>query len=257
MEPRFPAAIFDLDGVVTRTARLHAAAWKRLFDEYLRARSERTGEPFVPFDAHGDYLSYVDGKPRYEGVKDFLEARGITLPFGDESDGPEKETICGLGNGKNGYFEELLDRDGVEVFDSTVRLIRSLREHGVRVGMVTSSKHGRDIIRRAGIQDLFDVTIDGNDAAARRLAGKPRPDLFVETARLLGFAPSCTMVFEDAVSGVQAGRAGAFGRVIGVDRGQNRLALEAAGADCVVSDLSELTVDALKKGELPLKQSVS
>jgi trehalose 6-phosphate phosphatase len=244
-ESRFDAAIFDLDGVVTRTARLHAAAWKRLFDEFLSQRSKKSGEPFVPFDVKADYLATVDGKPRYEGVRGFLESRGIDLPLGSKNDGPDRETIYGLGNRKDGYFAERLDRDGVEVFDTTIKMIQALRGLGIRVGMVTSSKHGREIVRRAGLQEIFDVEFDGNDGERLRLDGKPNPDTFLETARMLGVEPERVVVFEDAVSGVQAGRRGGFGLVVGVDRGGNRAALESAEADFVVSDLSELTVERL------------
>jgi trehalose-phosphatase len=243
----FEAAIFDLDGVVTRTARIHAAAWKRLFDEYLKERSQIHGEAFVPFDERKDYLAYVDGKPRYEGVRSFLESRAIRLPFGDRHDGPSAPTACGLGNRKDRYFAELLARDGVEVFDSTLALLRSLRTNGVRNGMVTSSRHGREIVRRADLGSLFDVLFDGNDLESRNLKGKPHPDAFIETTRQLGASPERTIIFEDAVSGIEAGRRGRFGLVIGVDRGDNRAALESGGADFVVADLSELTVENLMR----------
>jgi trehalose 6-phosphate phosphatase len=238
-------AIFDMDGVVTKTARLHARAWKRLFDDYLEKRARRRGQPFRPFDREADYLTYVDGKPRYEGVRSFLESRGIDIPFGDVSDGPEVETACGLGNKKDGYFEETMRSDGVEVFDSTVALVRDLRARGVGVAVVTSSKHGSQVLRLVGLEGLFDVTLDGVAAEELGLRGKPDPDIFVAAAERLGADPARTVVVEDAVSGVQAGRAGGFGFVIGVDRGGNRGALEEGGADVVVSDLAEVTPEAL------------
>jgi trehalose 6-phosphate phosphatase len=239
------AAIFDMDGVVTKTARLHSRAWKRLFDDYLKARAERLGEPFQPFDREADYLAYVDGKPRYEGVRSFLQSRGIDIPFGDVSDGPERETACGLGNKKDGYFEEILHTDGVEVFESTVALIRQMRARDMGVAIVTSSKHGAEVLRLVGLEGLFEVALDGHDTETRGLRGKPDPDIFLAAADGLGARPSHTVVVEDAVSGVQAGRAGGFGLVVGVDRGGNRRALAENGADLVVSDLDELTIDGL------------
>jgi trehalose 6-phosphate phosphatase len=241
----FEAAIFDMDGVVTKTARVHARAWKRLFDDYLEARASRRGEVFRPFDREADYLAFVDGKPRYEGVRSFLASRGIEIPPGKASDGPDAETVCGLGNKKDGYFEEAMHRDGVEVFDSTVGLVRELRRRGVRVAVVTSSKHGAEVLRRVALEDLFDVAMDGTVTEQLGLRGKPDPDVFLAAAEQLGSPPARTMVVEDAVSGVQAGRAGGFGLVVGVDRGGNRAALEAGGADMVVTDLAEVTAETL------------
>ena len=225
----FRAAIFDLDGVVTRTARLHAAAWKALFDGFLRNRAG--GGDFEPFDAQSDYLAYVDGKPRVEGILSFLGARGIAL---------SPPQIEALAAGKDALFRRRLDEQGVETFPSTVSLIQALGARGVRSGMVTSSRHGREILDKAGVAQLFDACLDGNDLGARGLRGKPEPDMFLACAQALGAPPAQAIVFEDAVAGVQAGQRGNFGLVVGVDRGGNRAALERAGADLVVRDLGEL-----------------
>ncbi len=239
------AVIFDLDGVVTRTARVHAGAWKQLFDEYLRERSERLGEPFRPFDVRQDYLRYVDGKPRYEGVRSFLASRSIEIPFGEARDGPERDTACGLGNRKDRYFETHLEREGVEVFPTTRALIEQLRRRGLRTAMVTSSKHGGEIVELAQLGPLFDAQVDGNVAEQLGLPGKPAPDVFVRAAEMVGTIPARAVVVEDAVSGVEAGRRGGFALVLGVDRGGRPEALRAGGADVVVEDLGELGVDEL------------
>lgn len=235
----FDAAIFDLDGVVTRTARVHAAAWKRLFDAYLRQRAERTGEVFRPF-LDSDYQLYVDGKPRSQGVVSFLESRGITLPLGTPTDPPDRETISGLGNRKNQFLQESLEQNGVEVFDSTVALIRTLRGYGVRTALVSSSRNARAILASADLTTLFDVCVDGTDSARLELNGKPQPDIFLAAAEALGVQRERAAVFEDAISGVQAGRAGGFGLVVGVDRADQAGALREAGADLVVADLAAL-----------------
>jgi trehalose 6-phosphate phosphatase len=236
----FDALLFDLDGVVTRTAAVHAAAWKRLFDEYLRRRADRTGESFRPFDVDTDYLTFVDGKPRYDGVRSFLESRGVALPEGTPEDEPGEETVCGLGNRKNMYFREQLRAGGAEVFDTTVHLIRAAREHGLKTAVVSSSKNCAEVLDAAGLADLFDTRVDGVELERLGLPGKPAPDMFLEAARRLGAEPGRAVVFEDAVSGVQAGRAGAFGLVVGVDRSGQADALREAGADIVISDLGEL-----------------
>lgn len=241
---RLEAVIFDMDGVVTRTTTLHVRAWNRLFDEYLEVRRGR-GERHSPFDPVRDYLDWVDGKPRYDGVQSFLQARGIEVPYGKREDDGDAETACGLGNRKDQYFEELLIAEGVAVFESTVQRIAELRALGARTALGTSSRHGGRIMQMAGITDQFDVIADGNTIRERALKGKPSPDLFLEAARELGVSPPGAAVVEDAVAGVEAGRRGGFARVIGVNRGDNHEALERAGADVVVEDLAELSAEDL------------
>ncbi len=239
----YDAVIFDLDGVITDTASTHSTAWKALFDEYLQARAIKTGEPFVPFDGETDYRQWVDGKPRYEGVRSFLESRGITLPYGDPEDGPEMETVCGLGNKKNPMFLARLEQDGVQVYDSSVKLVRDLLANGVRAAIVSSSKNCAAILQAAGITDLFETKVDGVDAARMGLTGKPQPDTFLEAAREMGLDPARCVIVEDAISGVQAGRAGGFGCVLGIDRIGDPDALKDNGADVVVSDLVEVVCE--------------
>ncbi len=236
----FDAVIFDLDGVVTRTASVHAEAWKRIFDDYLRRRAENNDDPFVPFEIETDYPRYVDGKPRYDGVRDFLASRGITLPEGEPDDPPDRETVCGLGNLKNRLYNQLLESGGVEVFEDTVGQIRAWRKKGFKTAIVSSSKNCAVVLRTAGLTDLFDVRVDGLEAARMGLEGKPAPDIFTEAAKRLGVDPARAVVFEDAVAGVAAGRAGGFGWVVGVDRVGAREALLRNGADVVVSDLRQL-----------------
>jgi trehalose-phosphatase len=239
------AAVFDLDGVVTFTARLHAAAWKDLFDAYLRERSERTGEPLRPFTDE-DYRTFVDGRPRYDGVRTFLASRGIELPEGEPSDPPEAETIAGLGNRKNELFRARLEREGADVDAEAVRLLRELREAGVPVGVATSSRNGPLVLEKAGLADLFDARVDGVISAELGLPGKPAPDIFLECLRRLGRTePDATMMAEDATAGVEAGRAGGFGLVLGVDRTGHGLALREHGAHWVISDFGQVTVERL------------
>lgn len=240
---KFDAVLFDLDGVITKTAKTHAAAWKALFDEYLKERATRNGEPFRPFDAEKDYLPYVDGKPRYEGVKSFLESRGVHLPFGTPQDSPDQETCCGLGNRKNRLLVEQLRKHQVEVFGSSVELIRELQAKGFLTAVVSSSKNCAEVLKSAGIPDLFGTRVDGNDAERLGLEGKPAPGTFLEAARQLGADPARAIVVEDAIVGVQAGRRGKFGGVIGVDRTGQAEALQANGADVVVSDLAEVACE--------------
>ena len=234
------AVIFDLDGVVTRTAEVHAEAWKRLFDEYLSARASQGDEAFQPFDRRSDYLRFVDGKPRYEGVASFLDSRGIELPPGSPGDPEERETVCGLGNRKNRYFLQALRQTGAHPYATTLELIATLRERGRGIAIVSSSRNCVAVLEAAGIRELFDVKVDGLDADELGLAGKPDPALFLEAARRLGVEPADAAVVEDAISGVEAGRRGRFGLVIGVDRAAQREALAAAGADLVVGDLAEV-----------------
>jgi trehalose-phosphatase len=238
----FEATVFDLDGVVTRTASVHAAAWKQLFDAYLEQVSAGSGEPFRPFDVEEDYRRYVDGKPRYEGVKSFLESRGIRLPYGDPEDSPEQETVCGLGNRKNALFHERLAKDRVEVFESSVKLILTLRERGLKTALVSSSKNARAVLEAGGLTNLFDAIVDGVESARLGLKGKPAPDIFLRAAELLGVAPEHALAVEDAIAGVEAARAGGFGLVIGVDRTGEGVALRAHGAHLVVRDLGDLHV---------------
>jgi alpha,alpha-trehalase len=239
----YEAVIFDLDGVITKTAKVHAAAWKRLFDDFLEAkRREDDSDRYAPFDIQRDYRRYVDGKPRYDGIKSFLDSRDIRLPFGNPDDEPGKETVCGLGNRKNEIFHGLLEEKGVEVFPSTLELIRSLRSNQIQTGIVSSSKNCGAVLKVTGITNLFDVKVDGNDAEDLKLEGKPAPDIFLEAAKQLGVSAERAVVVEDAESGVQAGRQGGFGLVIGVDRDDNRKSLLRNGADCVVKDLSEISV---------------
>lgn len=232
--------LFDMDGVVTDTARLHGESWKQMFDAYLSGRAAREGAAFVPFDLQGDYHTYVDGKPRYEGVDSFLRSRGIALPFGTPEDAVDAETVCGLGNRKNVLINDFIRTQGADVFAGTVDLIKALRARGKKVAIVTSSKNCDPILSAARLTDLFDVKVDGVYAAAHGIAGKPRPDTYLEAARLLGAAPDRAVVVEDALSGVQAGRAGGFGKVIGVARHGNAAALLENGADLAVADLGEL-----------------
>lgn len=238
----FDASIFDLDGVITRTARVHATTWKRLFDDYLRKRSQRTGQPFREF-TDADYRAHVDGLPRYDGVATFLASRAIDLPRGNPSDPPERETVCGLGNRKNALFQEVLRTQGVEVFDTSIALLRRMRAEGVKIGLVSSSRNARAVLDTAKLTELFDVIVDGNDAARLGLKGKPDPDIFLAAAERLGVPPAEVMMVEDAQSGVAAGRAGGFAMVVGVDREGQRDALLRAGADLVVADLAELPIE--------------
>jgi alpha,alpha-trehalase len=221
----YNAVIFDLDGVITKTADVHARAWKRTFDEYLKGRPDLDEEAARPFE-----------------IGSFLESRGIDLPYGDPSDPPGVETICGIGNMKNDLFRKVLSEDGVEVYGSTIALIEALRDIGIKTAVVSSSKNCPQVLETAGIAHLFDVKVDGGDSSRLGLKGKPDPDIFVEAARELGVKVKRCVVVEDAVSGVQAGRAGDFGCVVGVDRTGHPAALKEAGADVVVSDLAEVRV---------------
>jgi alpha,alpha-trehalase len=237
------AVIFDMDGVVTETATVHAAAWKKLFDAYLEEQAEKSGEEFVPFEEGSDYERYVDGKNRYDGVRSFLEARGMSLPEGTPDDPPENDTICGLGNRKDGYFREWVQEKGVRAYESTVDLIKDLKERGVRIAIVTASRNADMILEAAGVTDLFEEKVDGRLAAERGLAGKPDPATYVEAAKMLAVDPADAAVVEDALSGVESGARGGFGLVVGVARGDQADALRDAGADVVVADLGELALD--------------
>jgi trehalose 6-phosphate phosphatase len=237
---RIDALLVDLDGVVTRTAVVHARAWKRLFDAFL-ARQEGD-QP--PFDEVGEYRAHVDGKPRYDGVRDFLAARGITLPEGDPGDAPGWDTVCALGNMKDGYFHEALQADGVELFEATVARLREAKANGVRLAAVSASRNAAAVLAKGGLADLFDCRVDGVVLARLGLPGKPAPDMFLHAAEELGVAPARAGVIEDAVAGVQAGHAGGFALVIGIGDNTRAPALSAAGADIVVPDLGGLDLDA-------------
>ncbi len=237
---RYDAAIFDMDGVVTRTADVHAAAWKRLFDEVLARQAH--GGAFQPFDTVADYRRYVDGKSRYDGVRDFLASRGVDLPAGSPDDPPERETVCGLGNRKDEFFLAQLREHGTSAFPSTVDLVEKLRGRGLRVAVISASRNAREVLEAAGVKDLFETRVDGIIAADLGLPGKPHPAVFLEAARRLETEPARAIVVEDATAGVEAGRRGGFGLVIGVDRAGQAEALRRNGADVVVGDLAQVDV---------------
>jgi len=236
----FDAVVFDMDGVITRTAAVHSQAWKRMFDEYLQARAQQLAGPFHEFTHEGDYLRFVDGRPRYKGVETFLQSRGINLPFGTPEDKPGKETVCGLGNRKNELFNRIVACEGVGIYESSINLIRELLALGVRVGLATSSKNSALVLGKAGIESLFETKVDGIVSARLGLKGKPEPDIFTTASDNLGVVYARAVVVEDAVSGVQAGAKGKFGLVIGVARENNTAELRHNGADVVVTDLAEL-----------------
>jgi len=244
--PRLDAVLFDMDGVVTDTAEAHAAAWKRLFDDYLSERASREGHALVPFDAEQDYRRFVDGMPRYDGVRSFLASRGIALPEGKPGDPPDRETVCGLGNRKDGFFREWLEQHRVRTFPGTMALIDGLQRSGVRTGIFSASRNASDVLRRAGVLDRFEARFDGTDLAQLGLLGKPDPAMLLALAERLGIAPERAAIIEDAVAGVQAGARGGFGFVVGVDRGGNGEALASNGADLVVGDAGELDLDAAR-----------
>jgi beta-phosphoglucomutase family hydrolase len=240
LPPGVSACLFDLDGVLTQTARVHAAAWKQMFDDYLRSHAERTGDKFVPFDAVRDYDEYVDGKPRYDGVRSLLASREIQLPEGDPDDTPGAQTIHGLGSRKNEIVLRLIREQGVQPYDGSVRYVKAVLGAGLRRAVVSSSENCRDVLLAAGIADLFEEVIDGVVAEREHLNGKPAPDTYLAGARALAVEPARAAVFEDALAGVEAGRVGGFGCVVGVDRVGQAQALRTHGADVVVGDLAEL-----------------
>jgi beta-phosphoglucomutase family hydrolase len=237
---RIRACLFDLDGVLTDTASVHRKAWKAMFDAFLRARAERTGEQFVPFDIGADYQTYVDGKKREDGVRSFLDSRAITVPQGDTDDDPSAETVHGLGNKKNALFRETLRGEGVDVFDGSRRYLEAVTAAGFAVAVVSSSANTREVLEVTGLADYVAVRVDGVTMREEGIEGKPAPDSFLRAAQLLDVPPDRSAVFEDAIAGVAAGRDGHFGVVIGVDRGGQAEALRRNGADVVVTDLSEL-----------------
>lgn len=250
------AFILDMDGVVTNTARVHAAAWKRAFDELLQERS-RSGESYAPFDESSDYLRFVDGKPRYEGAASFLASRGISLPYGEPDDPPDRQTVHGIGNRKNEYFVEYLVRYGAEPYPTTVSFVKDMRSRGYRMALFTASKNADKVLESSGLRDLFEVVVDGNDARELGLKGKPSPDIILEAARRLGVSADRAVVIEDALAGVEAGSAGGFATVIGVDRGDQANELRAHGADIVVRDLSELVVEGERRAEVWLPSAMA
>jgi beta-phosphoglucomutase family hydrolase len=236
----YEAVLFDLDGVLTETSTLHAAAWKEMFDAFLQTWASDHGQEFVPFDTEQDYRRYVDGKPRYDGVRNFLESRDIHLPDGTPDDPATALTVCGLGNRKNDLVQSIMHTRGVDAYPGSIRLLKHIREIGLKTAVVSSSKNCKAVIEVAGIADDFDVRVDGWDVEEGGISGKPAPDTFLAAAEKLGVAPAKGVVFEDALAGVQAGHAGHFGLVIGVDRLDQADELRAHGADVVVEDLAEL-----------------
>jgi beta-phosphoglucomutase family hydrolase len=234
------ACLFDLDGVLTQTAQVHAAAWKQMFDDYLCRRAQHYGEKFVPFDEVRDYDEYVDGKPRYDGVRSFLASRGIELPQGTPDDPPDAETIDGLGNRKNEIVLKMIHEDGVQPYEGSVRYVKAVRDAGLRRAVVSSSTNARDVLTAAGILDMFEQIIDGHTAEREHLNGKPAPDTYLAGAKAVGVTPDQATVYEDALAGVESGRRGNFGFVVGVDRVGQADALKSHGADVVVQDLSQL-----------------
>lgn len=232
--------LFDLDGVLTQTAKVHAEAWKQTFDEYLKQRADKSGEKFVPFDKVSDYDDYVDGKPRYDGVQSFLESRGIDLPEGSDDDPPDAETIHGIGNRKNELVLKLIHDDGVQPYEGSVRYVQAAADAGVPRAVVSSSTNTHEVLKAAGLDGYFDHVVDGVYTTSHHLKGKPAPDTYLAGARELGLEPANAAVFEDALAGVESGRAGNFGYVVGVDRVGQAAALKQHGADVVVQDLAEL-----------------
>jgi beta-phosphoglucomutase family hydrolase len=234
---KFDAVLFDLDGVITATAKVHTVCWKRMFDEFLRRRPDK---PFESFDIQTDYRIYIDGKLREDGVRSFLQSRGIFLPEGDSTDPPGYETVYGLGKLKDRMFKEILHEEGVEVYEGTVALVKQLRDQGIKTAVVSASKNCKAVLEAAFIEHLFDVRVDGEVANQLKLPGKPAPDKFLKAAQQLGVEPDRAVVVEDAISGVQAGRAGGFALVVGVDRKGQAEELRKNGAHIVVSDPGEL-----------------
>lgn len=243
----FQAVIFDLDGVITKTAIVHARAWKEMFDEYLRFLEQRDGLPFKGFTYERDYLTYVDGKPRYKGVQSFLESRNINISFGEPTDDPEAETVCGLGNKKNTKFVEVLEKDGIETYEPAVDLIKNLKEANIRIGVASSSKNCQYVLQSTNLESLFETRVDGVVSAEMGLKGKPQGDIFVTAAKNVGVLPEKAVVVEDAVSGVKAGVHGKFGLVLGVARENNEKELKENGADVVVSDFQGVDVQKINQ----------
>jgi len=243
----FKSVIFDLDGVITKTALVHAAAWKEAFDQYLHLRETRDKEPFREFTHQKDYLPFVDGKPRYKGVQSFLESRDISIPYGESTDSPDAETVCGIGNNKNAKFCQVLKAKGVEVYPSTIEFIKELEASGIKIGVASSSKNCKEILEVAKIEHFFKTRVDGVVSVEMGLKGKPEGDIFTTAAFNLGTIPAESIVVEDASSGVAAGRNGSFGLVIGLARENNQKELLDNGADLVVTDLSEINFELIEQ----------
>ena len=239
----YEAVLSDLDGVITQTARIHAAAWKQLFDDYLADLTARTGATFRPFDLEDDYRLHLDGKPRHDGVRDFLKSRALSLPLGSPDDGADRETLYGMGNKKDAYFKAAMHETRVAVYPATVDFLRLAKRAGLKIAVVSSSHHCADILEAVGLTSLVDIRVDGHEIDRLRLPGKPAPDSFLEAAGRLGVRPQRAVVIEDALAGVEAGLAGGFGCVIGVNRRNQAQALHELGANIVVSDLAELLQD--------------
>jgi beta-phosphoglucomutase family hydrolase len=237
------ACLFDLDGVLTDTAGVHTRAWKAMFDDFLRKRAESEGGEFVPFDPDKDYRKYVDGKPREDGVRSFLESRGIELPDGDDDDPPDADTVHGLGTRKNDAFQKTLHEDGVKVFEGSRRYLEAVKEAGLKIAVVSSSANTRDVLEIADLDQFVQQRVDGITLREEHIEGKPAPDSYLRAAELLEVEPGAAAVFEDAISGVEAGRAGNFGYVVGVDRHDQGDELRESGADVVVKDLADLLGD--------------
>lgn len=243
------AFIFDMDGVITDTANIHAAAWKKLFDEYLKRVATRNHTEFTPFEVDRDYYFYIDGKPRYDGLLSFLNSRGIELPSGDPEDRIDRETVCGLGNRKDKYYHKYMKSKGVNSYQSSVQFIVNLKSHSVRTAVISASRNATLVLKAADVLELFDVKVDGLDSAELSLRGKPHPDIFLEAARRLNVLPEHSVIVEDALAGVKAGRRGNFKLVIGIDRAEHTELLKSHGADIVVSDLSQLNIIAARSHE--------
>lgn len=239
---KFDAVLFDLDGVITDTARMHAACWKVMFNTYLKRRAEKSGEEFISFEIDTDYLEYVDGKPRYDGVRDFLASRDIVLEEGTPDSPATEESVCGLGNRKNELVNLRIQMHGINVFQSSVDFVDYIISSGLKTAIVSSSANSRTILKTAEIIDLFPVIVDGVTAKEKNLGGKPSPDMFLHAAEELGVEPGRCVVIEDAISGVQAGRNGNFGLVIGIARKENKEELIENGADIVLNDLGDITL---------------
>ncbi|MFC1904090.1 HAD family hydrolase [Chloroflexota bacterium] len=243
------AFVFDMDGVITDTASTHAEAWKKLFDEYLKRVATRSHTEFTPFGIDHDYYVYINGKPRYDGVLSFLNSRGIKLPYGDPKDRIDLETACGLGNRKEKYYHQYLESKGVNSYLSSVQFIANLRSHGVCTAVISASRNAALVLKAANVLELFDVKVDGVDSVKLNLRGKPHPDIFLEAARRLGVLPEHSIIVEDALAGVEAGRRGNFKLVIGIDRTEHGELLKNHGADIVVPDLSQLNIIAARSHE--------